>query len=109
MFFRHPSKRALREWLESPAEISGESSIDVHLASCQRCAAVLGEMEDSAEAGLGDALAAFYAAPPDLSDRLERRVTERLDSRVVLDVVSDLFGAGIDTGKLLLMEVHEDE
>lgn len=109
MFFRHPSKRALREWLESPADISGESSIDNHLASCQRCAAILDEMEDTAELALGDALAAFYAPPLDLSDRLERRVAQRLDSRVVLGVVSDLFGAGIDTTKLLLMEEPEDE
>lgn len=109
MFFRHPSKRALREWLEISEDSSGEDAIDQHLNSCERCSAVLDEMEGDGAESVGDALAAFYAPPPGLSDRLERRVTERLDSRAVLGVVSDLFGAGIDTSKLLFMEVPEDE
>ncbi len=113
MFFRHPSKRALREWLDNAElrtpEEEADSSIDTHLDTCHRCAAVLDDMAEGAQPTLNDALAAFYSAPPDLSDRLERRVTERLDSRVVLDVVSDLFGAGIETSKLLLMEEPESE
>ena len=108
MFFRHPSKRALREWLELESP-DPDSSIDEHLDDCHRCAAVLDEMSEAQEKDLGAALAAFYSPPPDLSDRLERRVAERLDSRVVLDVVSDLFGAGIETSKLLLMEEPENE
>ncbi len=109
MFFRHPSKRALREWLESPEDSAEDSSIDRHLASCERCSSVLEKMEVGADVSLSTALATFYAPPPGLSDRLERKVTERLDSRAVLGVVSDLFGAGVDTSKLLFMEVAEDE
>ncbi len=109
MFFRHPSKRALREWLEGSQDPTGDDAIDQHLSSCERCSAVLEQMEEQAEVDVGDALAAFYAPPPGLSDRLERKVAERLDSRAVLGVVSDLFGAGIDTSKLLFMEVPEDE
>ncbi len=113
MFFRHPSKRALREWLEratAPDEKAEDSSsIDAHLDTCHRCAAILDDLADGDQPRLNDALATFYRSPPDLSDRLERRVAERIDSRVVLDVVSDLFGAGIDTSKLLLMEEPESE
>lgn len=109
MFFRHPSKRALREWLEAASEERSNESVDEHLATCHRCAAILDEMEDNPEATISDFLATLYSAPPDLSDRLERRVSARLDSRVVLGLVSDLFGAGVDTSKLLLMEEPERE
>ncbi len=105
MFFRHPSKRALREWLDS----ADNSSVDAHLETCQRCATVLEELDTDGGLSIGDALAAVYTPPADLSDRLERRVAARLDSRVVLDVVSDLFGAGIETSKLLLTEDSPDE
>lgn len=108
MFFRHPSKRALREWLEADEE-RADTSVDEHLDTCHRCAGLLDEMEKEDQPSLSDALAAFYSPPPDLSDRLERRVSARLDSRVVLGVVSDLFGAGVDTSKLLLMEEPENE
>ncbi|MGH1491286.1 MAG: anti-sigma factor family protein [Acidimicrobiales bacterium] len=105
MFFRHPSKRALQQWLDN----AEESKIDSHLDTCQRCAAVIEGLDVSDDLSLGDALAAVYELPPDLSDRLERRVAARLDSRVVLDVVSDLFGAGLETSKLLLTEDPVDE
>ncbi len=102
MVLRHPSKKALREWL------AGEhgAELDAHLGSCQRCAGVL-ETIDDADTGtlaIGDALAAVFTAPADLSDRLERKVAARLDSRAVFDVVTDLFGAGIETGKILLID-----
>ena len=104
MFFRHPSKRALREWLEH----GEDTSIDEHLATCQRCAT---ELENLAEDGpsLGDALAMAFASPDDLTERLEQKVTARLDSRVMFGVVSDLFGAGLETSKLLLLEEPTDE
>lgn len=105
MFFRHPSKRALREWLDN----AESSSVDKHLETCQRCTSILEELDSQAGPSLSDALAAVYSPPPDLSDRLERRVAARLDSRVVLDVVSDLFGAGIETSKLLFTEDPTDE
>ncbi len=105
MFFRHPSRRALQEWLDSP----DDGSIDGHIDTCQRCAATLEELDASSQPPIGDALAFVYEPPADLSDRLQRRVAARLDSRVVLDVVSDLFGAGIETSKLLLTEDSIDE
>lgn len=104
-FFRHPSKRALREWLDGAAAPSVESHVD----SCQRCAGVLEELDTPVDLSIGDALALVYTPPVNLSDRLEQRVVARLDSRVMLGVVSDLFGAGVETSKLLLMEEPEDE
>lgn len=105
MFFRHPSKRALQEWLDH-----GESAtIDDHLAECQRCASVLEQLAAEEDPSLNDALAFAFATPEDFSERLEQKVTARLDSRVMLGVVSDLFGAGLETSKLLLLEDPTDE
>ena len=103
--FRHPGKRALRDWLNG----EHDGGVDNHLAGCQRCAATLEEMAGETDYGIGDALAAVYTPPDDLAERLERRVAERLDSRVILDVITDLFGAGIETSKLLLTEDQTDE
>ncbi len=105
MFFRHPSRRALQDWLNNP----DDASLVDHVDTCQRCAGVLEELDAQDQPSIGDALAAVYTPPADLSDRLQRRVAARLDSRVVLDVVSDLFGAGIETSKLLLTEDSTDE
>ena len=104
MFFRHPSRRALQEWLEH----GEDSSIDDHLATCQRCAAILEELAEDGPS-LNDALALAFAPPRDLTERLEEKVAARLDSRVMFGVVSDLFGAGLETSKLLLLEEPTDE
>lgn len=109
MFFRHPSKNALREWLEASDQDPADAKVDAHIDDCQRCAAIIEDFDVADELSIGDALAAVYRPPADLSDRLERRVAARLDSRVVLDVVSDLFGAGFETSKLLLTEDPVDE
>ncbi len=109
MFFRHPSRKALREWLEATEQDAADQKVDSHIDDCQRCAAVIEDLDSSSDLSIGDALAAVYQPPADLSERLERRVAARLDSRVVLDVVSDLFGAGLETSKLLLTEDPVDE
>lgn len=98
--FRHPSRRTLRDWLHGESD----PKVDAHLATCQRCASVLEDIDAPGNLAIGDALAAVLAPPDDLSDRLERRVTARLDSRVMFDVVTDLFSAGFETSRLLLME-----
>lgn len=109
MFFRHPSKKSLQEWLEAPSHDATDQKVESHIDSCQRCATTIESLVTTPDLSIGDALAAVYQAPADLSDRLERRVAARLDSRVVLDVVSDLFGAGLETSKLLLTEDPIDE
>lgn len=98
---RHPSKRALREWL------SGERTddIDAHIDSCERCAAVLEELEpEESSQAISDALAFVLSPPGDLTTRLQLGVAARLDSRQIAGVVADLFGAGLETSRLLLSE-----
>lgn len=114
MIFRHPKRSTLQAWLAGEAAPGVDAALDAHLASCRRCAGIIEELDGSGEVRLegdaiGDALAAVLAPPRDLSDRLERRVTARLDSRIMFDVVSDLFGAGVETSRLLLTEEPLDE
>lgn len=105
MRFFHPSRRALQEWLDH----GGDESLTDHIDDCQRCASVIEQLTEGEEHAVGVALSAFFEPPADLANRLEEKVAARLDSRVVLGVVSDLFGAGVDTGKLLLFEETPDE
>lgn len=106
---RHPSRDALLAWLAG--EDDHHSDLDNHLATCNRCATTLEELESPSGNGnhVVAALAAVYRAPIDLSERLERRVVDRLDSQVILDVMTELFGAGLETGRLLLTEEAPDE
>lgn len=96
----HPTKRALRQWLNG--EIDGR--VDTHVASCPRCANVLEELARPSDPVLGEVLALAFAPPEGLSGRLTERVAARLDSRVVMDVMSDLFIAGLETSRLLITE-----
>lgn len=109
MIFRHPSKRSLRAWL------AGESSADVerHIGGCDVCAASLeslAETDDAAmDGGLSDLLASAFAVPDDLTDRLTVGVASRLDSRQVVGLMTDLFGAGLETSIILLTEHRRSE
>jgi hypothetical protein len=126
MSIRHPTREALGRWLNAEGDV--EPGVDRHLSSCERCAAIVEELAqaadvaDAADSGataetgtMGDALALVLAPPPDLADRLEKRVAAKLSSRQVLNVVADLFGAGFETTRLLFIEddpignAHDDE
>jgi len=101
---RHPSSKVLRAWLDG-----ARPDLDDHLATCNRCATTLEELDAPPSFPLAAALAEVYQSPADLSERLARRVSDRLDSQVMLGVVSDLFGAGLETSVLLLTEEPSDE
>lgn len=101
---RHPSRDDLKAWLEGT-----NPSIDDHVGTCNRCATALEELDAPPIAHLADALAEVYEPPADLSERLTQRVSDRLDSQIMLNVVADLFGAGMETTKLLLTEEPPDE
>lgn len=103
-WFGHPSRDALQRWLDGT-----DDTLDDHVATCDRCATTLEELESASEEAVAQALAVVYQAPGDLSDRLERGVADRLDSRVIFEVVADLFGAGLETSRLLLTEDLPDE
>ena len=102
--FRHPSRQDLQAWLDGSLP-----SIDDHVSTCNRCATNLEELDSPSGVSIAEALAAVYEPPSDLSERLARRVSDRLDSQVMFSIVADLFGAGMETSKLLLTEEPPDE
>lgn len=109
MKLRHPSKAVLRDWLTGEIEPDTTVTVERHLDTCARCAATLEALEPAPETPLGSALAIVLAPPSDLAQRLEEGVTARLSSRQMMEVVADLFGAGLETTRLLLIEGDDDD
>lgn len=109
MKLRHPSKAVLRDWLTGEIEPDTTDTVERHLDTCARCAATLEALEPAPETPLGNALAIVLAPPGDLAQRLEEGVTARLSSRQMMEVVADLFGAGLETTRLLLTEGDDDD
>lgn len=105
MSLRHPGQLVLRQWLTG----SVDDDVERHIDTCRRCAAVLEDLDPVADAEIGDALAEVLAPPEDLTERLVAGVNARLSSRQVMGVVADLFGAGFETTRLLLMEEPHDD
>lgn len=105
----HPSRRALRAWLLGE---DADAKLDAHVAVCKRCANTLEQLDtddvEGSESDLAGALAIVLAPPDDLSVRLEDKVTQRLDSRVMFGVLSDMFAAGIETSKMLILDEVDD-
>ncbi len=99
----HPSKRTLRAWLSG--EIEDNESLDEHIGTCARCAAHLENIDEPRTDGaIAASLTQVLAPPTDLTARLEERVAAKLDSRQVVGYIADLFGAGMETSKLLLTD-----
>lgn len=104
MIRRHPRNEELHAWLAGAVD----HEVEEHLRTCQHCAGVLEDLDAAEALELGDALAAALAPPEDLIERLVAGVNARLSSRQIMGVVADLFGAGIETTRLLLIEDRDD-
>lgn len=105
MRFLHPSTRQLRHWLETPDEAS---SIDDHVATCDRCAA---RMENLAAPlpDLATALSRSLEPPGDLVRRLGARMTTSMRNREDLQLLLDLLGVPWRTVQDLMFEGFEGE
>jgi len=101
---RHPHTVALERWLSGHID----HEVDQHVDRCHRCAAILEELDASTDFALRSALTEAFAPPDNLTERLVAGVNAELSARQVIDVVADLFGAGIDTTRLLLTEGTDD-
>ncbi|MGI9613139.1 MAG: hypothetical protein ACR2QO_09530 [Acidimicrobiales bacterium] len=105
MMLRHPNDQVLRRWLNG----EGDSDLDEHVTTCQRCATNLEQMEPPAEDAIGEALAELLAPPVDLTARLEEGVAAKLSSQQLMNVIVDLFGAGFETSRLLMTGDDDDD
>ena len=85
MIRRHPSRARLADWLDGSSP-----HLDEHLATCERCAETLTEI-DTQTSPLRDALEAILRPPLDLAPLVlagfERRERDRED----LGLLTDLF------------------
>lgn len=109
MIRRHPSSDALRRWLLGTGV--DDERVSDHVANCARCAGKLEQLDIEADASLerdddrvSSALLSLLAPAEGLSERVEVSVVGRLGSRQYLGVLGDLFGAGVETSRLLLTE-----
>jgi hypothetical protein len=101
--FGHPSRDRLKRWLN--AAEGDDPKLDAHLETCGRCAAVIEALaEDGGGATISQALLDVLSGPPGLSTRLEQQVVARLGSREWLGLMAELFGAGVETGRMLIEE-----
>lgn len=100
---RHPSKRALREWLTGEFD----EDVDLHVSTCERCSNDLEALATAdTDSNLRDALLAVLDPSPDLALRVEAGVVARLESREVLGYFADVFGAGWETTRLLATDAN---
>ncbi len=102
----HPSRTTLIQWLDGEND---DPKLDAHVATCRRCASTIEEFDHQQQVDIADALALVLQPPDNLSERLEERVAARVDSRVMLGVLSDLFAAGVETSRMLIMEETEED
>lgn len=105
---RHPSKRSLQEWLDGDTSVPID--IDNHLETCERCASFLESISEPLPDGaIGASLQRVLDPPDTFAREIETRVIAKLDSRQVLGYFADLFGAGFETSRMLLLDGPEDE
>ena len=108
MRLRHPSRERLAEWLNG--EPADTEDLDAHIDTCQRCSTVIEALAGQTEVpSLSVALSRVLSAPADLPQRLEERVAAKLSSREVVGLMAELFGAGLETGRLLIVESPRGE
>jgi hypothetical protein len=103
----HPSRKALQAWLNGDPDV--DAKLDAHVATCGRCANTIEHLDAEDHGNIGEALALVLQPPSGLSERLEEKVAARLDSKVMLGVLGDLFAAGIETSRMLIMEETGEE
>jgi hypothetical protein len=96
----HPRAASLAAWLEAPEP---KRRIDDHVARCERCADRLVSLSDPAP-DLAEALSAHLAPVPGLTARIEGSIASAVGTRSLLAWALDLYGAGVETVRLLVEE-----
>lgn len=100
----HPSTNRLRVWLDTGAP----EGVGTHVEQCERCAAKLEDIAESAATDLDEigsfqaALTALLEPPDDLSERVARGVVQRQHADRELSLLVGLFSIGVETTQLMI-------
>ena len=95
----HPRADRLRRWLDG----ADDPTVDDHVATCDRCANRMDDMEPAGPA-LRDLLFQSLATPDDLGDRIRDRMQTSLQNRADLALALDLMGVSFQTIRSVLTE-----
>lgn len=94
---RHPSRRQLQRWLET----GKPKRVEAHVATCERCQAILDELSQLDDGVVAD-LHTVVTAPADLTDRTNSGVDERLRDEAATGAFLDLFVIGWDVMRTVI-------
>jgi hypothetical protein len=102
MMVRHPRPALLRRWLEGALS----PRVERHIATCDRCATQLADLQPETPAGpdLRTFLTGVLDPAPGVIERVEERVALQLERPSFVSLVSDLYAAGFDTVNLLMFQ-----
>jgi len=92
----HPPARKLALWLDG----EDDARVDAHVASCERCATKI-ENIDASEVSLRDQLLHLLQPPSELDERLRRPIDTRMRGREDLSLISELFGLPIRAARVM--------
>lgn len=99
--FFHPSAAKLTAWLEGKSD----EKLEAHIADCDHCATTIERIAEELESPeLSAALTTVLNPTEEVTYRVAEAVQTKLESREVLELVSGLFIAGVETSKILVTE-----
>lgn len=106
---RHPNRQQLTSWLNGDHD-----HLDEHIDSCEKCANRLGDLDtrvpspgnldnvEAIRAELRPALLTLLEPPEDLHERINERITKRLQDRSDADLFGSLLSIPIEAGRVFL-------
>jgi hypothetical protein len=93
----------LGAWLNGA--IGDDPQLESHIDNCDRCSSVIEAIAEADRSEpLAMALAQVLAPPHDLPARLEAQVSQQLSGRELVGLMAELFGAGLETSRLLIVD-----
>lgn len=100
----HPTQRFLLRW----ADGARVPLTDRHVGRCPRCSARL-EAMTTLDSPMLDVLHEVLKPPPDLLPRLREGLQARMLDHETATLMGELFGAGLETTRLMLKEDDHDD
>lgn len=109
----HPRRALLERWLDDRLAPSAAARVGSHVEGCDRCSQLLIDRADAGDAApaqpaLGAALRAVLGPPEGYTERAVATVDRRRSEPSMLAVLADLYGAGVETIRLIASDAGEE-